>query len=431
MKKKIFTLLVMVMVAMTASADKGFVLTKGANPHGTTTIKVGDAEADIAAEGTEVTVVVTPAKDYYVATVVGRLYTTWGGAKTRGTSIKIGDKLLATKVKDKDNTYSFKMPAANVEVSVSYVETIDVETKETETTEGEGEGKEVSNVTVDIKPAADADAYVDEQTGQMVVPVEVNSINVPVQTDASETDKKELTVEIPATKTSADGQTVFTIGKITAEALKTPEGSNTVVTKVILPETKEKLDVAEGAMKPNGTPIEVVTPIQLLAAYSLDNSFKENYEARKISAVVSAPNKYWTFSSGVDCLLPEGVTAYIAEWDAASNTPRIVALEGDQLKLKDGKNGIKANNGVLMASEKGGSYVIVANPGSQASGSAVATTDANNYQGNCLTPVIVSKNYPADEILILKDNKFHTIKSNLSEVRPCKAVFSLVKAGAK
>ena len=411
MKKKIFTLLVMVMVVMTASADKGFVLTKGANPHGTTTIKVGDAEADIAAEGTEVTVVVTPAKDYYVATVVGRLYTTWGGAKTRGTSIKI--------------------PAANVEVSVSYVETIDVETKETETTEGEGEGKEVSNVTVDIKPAADADAYVDEQTGQMVVPVEVNSINVPVQTDASETDKKELTGEIPATKTSADGQTVFTIGKITAEALKTPEGSNTVVTKVILPETKEKLDVAEGAMKPNGTPIEVVTPIQLLAAYSLDNSFKENYEARKISAVVSAPNKYWTFSSGVDCLLPEGVTAYIAEWDAASNTPRIVALEGDQLKLKDGKNGIKANNGVLMASEKGGSYVIVANPGSQASGSAVATTDANNYPGNCLTPVIVSKNYPADEILILKDNKFHTIKSNLSEVRPCKAVFSLVKAGAK
>ena len=106
MKQKIFTLLVMVMVAMTASADKGFVLTKGANPHGTTTIKVGDAEADIAAEGAEVTVVVEPAKDYYVATVVGRLYTTWGGAKTRGTSIKIGDKLLATKVKDKDNTYN-------------------------------------------------------------------------------------------------------------------------------------------------------------------------------------------------------------------------------------------------------------------------------------------------------------------------------------
>ena len=133
----------------------------------------------------------------------------------------------------------------------------------------------------------------------------------------------------------------------------------------------------------------------------------------------------------MDCILPEGVTAYIAEWDAEAKMPRIIALSEDDLKLSGGQRGIKANNGVLLASEKGGEYEIVACPGNQESGSAVATGDANSYKGNCLTPVIVSKNYPAGKTLILKDNEFHTIKSNLSEVKPCKAVFSLEKAGEK
>ena len=162
----------MVMVAMTASAKiEGYALTKGANAHGTTTIKVGDAEADSAAEGTEVTVVVTPAKDYYVATVVARLYTTWGGAKTRGTSMQIDSKLLASKVKDKDNTYTFKMPAANVEVSVSYIESMEVETKE-----ADNEDKAVDNVQVGIVPSNDADPYIDTETGEAVVPVEAKTM---------------------------------------------------------------------------------------------------------------------------------------------------------------------------------------------------------------------------------------------------------------
>ena len=426
MKKKIFTLLAMVMVAMTASAKIGYALTKGANAHGTTTIKVDDAEADLAVEGTEVTVVVTPAKDYYVATVVARLYTTWGGAKTRGTSMQIDSKLLASKVKDKDNTYTFKMPAANVEVSVSYIESMDVETKE-----ADNEEKQVDNVTVEIKPAEDAQPYIDTETGKTIVPVVVSSIDVPVQTDASETNKKELTVVIPATTTSADGSMVFTVGEITANALKVAAGKNCVIKKVVLPETKDPIKIADGAMKPEDEPVEVITPLAMLDDYSLTPALKDNFEARKISAMVTAPNKYWTFSSGVDCVLPEGVTAYIAEWDANAKLPRIIALGEDDLKLSGGQRGIKANNGVLLASEKGGEYEIVACPGNQESGSAVATTDANSYKGNCLTPVIVSKNYPAGKTLILKDNEFHTIKSNLSEVKPCKAVFSLEKAGAK
>ena len=41
--------------------------TKAANAHGTTTIKVGDAEATEAEEGATVTVIVTPQEGYIVA----------------------------------------------------------------------------------------------------------------------------------------------------------------------------------------------------------------------------------------------------------------------------------------------------------------------------------------------------------------------------
>lgn len=52
-------------------------------------------------------------------------------------------------------------------------------------------------------------------------------------------------------------------------------------------------------------------------------------------------------------MLPEGVKAYIAEWDAEAKMPRIIALEEEQLVLKDGRRGIKANNGLLTALKPG------------------------------------------------------------------------------
>ena len=421
MKKKIFSLLAMVMVAMTASAKDVPSYTIAKKQQADITIKVNGEVATTAKQNDVVTVVVTPPEGKYPATVVCRPYATWNVAKTRGSSVPFSENFLAEKVKDAENTYKFTMPASNVEVSVTYIENMDVETKE-----ADNEEKQVDNVTVEIKPAENEAPYIDEETGKTVIPVEVNNILVPVQTDMTE-----LTVVIPVTNTSADGNTVYKVTHITADAFKTADGSNAKVTKVILPDTEETLTMDDGAMKPDGEPIEVITPLAMLDDYSLNPALKENFESQKISAIVTAPNKYWTFSSGVDCILPEGVTAYIAEWDAEAKMPRIIALSEDDLKLSGGQRGIKANNGVLLASEKGGEYEIVACPGNQESGSVVATTDANSYKGNCLTPVIVSKNYPAGKTLILKDNEFHTIKSNLSEVKPCKAVFSLEKAGEK
>ena len=296
----------------------------------------------------------------------------------------------------------------------------DVDAKET-TDNAENDGKDVDDVKMEMAVAENAATEAHTETREIVTVV-LESISIPATATA-----QEITVTVPTE--IVEGNVVYQVTEIKADAFKQAEGANQKVTKVILPETEEPLKIEEDALKPDGNLLDVVTPLSMLDDYALQESLKENFEAVKISAIVTAPNKYWTFSSGVDCILPEGVTAYIAVWE--NDAPRIIELEESQLLLKDGKRGIKANNGVLIASEKGNAYEIVANPGNQQSGTTPATTDAKNYEGNCLVPTIVATNYEAGKFLILKDNTFHTIAANASKVKACKAVFSLEKAGEK
>lgn len=311
-------------------------------------------------------------------------------------------------------------------------------TVDVEATEAGDEEKAVENVTMVMEVPEDAAESVTTETREVinpetgakeeieltVIPIVLGSISIPATAET-----EEITVTVP--NEIVEGNVVFKVTEIKADAFKKKEGDNAVVTKVVLPDTEKPLVIEEGALKPDNKLLDVVTPLQLLDDYSLDNNLKDNFEANKISAYVTAVNKYWSFSSGVDCVLPAGVTAYIATWDAEFKTPRIVPLEEEQLKLKDGRRGIKANNGVLIAGEKDNTYEIVASPGNQESGTKPATEDADSYEGNCLVPTIEAKNYEAGKYLILKNNMFHTIKSNASKVKACKAVFSLEKAGAK
>jgi hypothetical protein len=276
-------------------------------------------------------------------------------------------------------------------------------------------------VTTETREVINPETGAKEEIEVTVIPIVLGSISIPATAET-----EEITVTVP--NEIVEGNVVFKVTEIKADAFKKKEGDNAVVTKVVLPDTEEPLVIEENALKPDNKLLDVVTPLQLLDDYSLDNNLKDNFEANKISAYVTAVNKYWSFSSGVDCVLPEGVTAYIAIWDAEQETPRIAPLEEEQLKLKDGRRGIKANNGVLIAGEKDNTYEIVASPGNQESGTKPATEDADSYEGNCLVPTIEAKNYEAGKYLILKNNTFHTIKSNASKVKACKAVFSMEKA---
>ena len=402
--KKIFSILALMLAVMTASARVGYDLTVGKSEHGTITFKVGGNEnATTAAEGAEVTVSIAPDGGYVVTEVSNEVYTSWGQANApRRADIGITTSVEMTKVDD--NTYTFTMPRANVEVNVEY----DIEIP-TPAEDKKDEEKEVTDVKLDMEPAG-----APEPVGEItIIPVSITGVEVP------QTAPQEIVIEVAAS--TQVGNNVFVVREIKADAFKTND-ANVKVTKVILPDTEEPLTVEAGAMKPDGAPIDVQTPLALLDDYALMNAMKENYEAKKVTAKATAPDRFWTFSSGVDVVVPEGVTVYRAFND--NGAIRILPIdEANQSKI------IKANNGVLLSCDemKGGkAYEFVANPGRQQSGTVPATTDARSYEGNSMVPAIVATNYPTGQFYLLKGNEFHTMSAN-GKVPACKAVFSWAK----
>ena len=397
--KKIFSILALALAAITASADvAGFDLTVGKSEKGKIAFLVGGSEVKSAPEGAAVTMEITPQGGYVVKEVTNSLYTDWNSARAAST-MDITTSVEMKKVTD--NVYTFTMPRACVEVNVTY----DIEIP-TPAEDPKDEEKEVTDVKMDMEPAGTP-----EPVGEItIIPVSITGIEVPA------TAPQEIAIEVAAS--TQVGNNIFVVREIKADAFKTND-ANVKVTKVILPDTEEPLTVEAGAMKPNGTPIDVQTPLALLDDYALMNTMKENYEAKKVTAKATAPERFWTFSSGVDVVVPEGVTVYRAFND--NGNIRILPIdEANQSKI------IKANNGVLLSCDemKGGkAYEFVANPSGPKSGTKPATTDAKSYEGNSMEPVIESKNYASGQYLIVKNNEFHTISAN-GKVPACKAVFN-------
>ncbi len=116
--KKIFSIIALALVAMTASA---YDLTVGQNEHGTVTFKVGNATefatAATANEGDPVTVKVRGGKGWIGNGLTARAYTEYGNAKTRGNMQVLGWQNV-TQVSD--SIYTFTMPGANVELYADY-----------------------------------------------------------------------------------------------------------------------------------------------------------------------------------------------------------------------------------------------------------------------------------------------------------------------
>ena len=399
--KKIFSILALALAAMTASAEAGFDLTVGKSEKGKIAFLVGGREVKSAPEGAAVTMEITPEGGYVVKEVTNSLYTDWNSARAAST-IDITTSVEMKKVTD--NVYTFTMPRACVEVNVEY----DIEIP-TPAEDKKDEEKEVTDVKLDMAPAG-APETVGENT---IIPVSITGVEVP------QTAPQEIVIEVAAS--TQVGNNVFVVREIKADAFKTND-ANVKVTKVILPDTEEPLTVEAGAMKPDGKPIDVQTPLALLDDYALMNAMKENYEANKVTAKATAPARFWTFSSGVDVVVPEGVTVYRAFNEGGAI--RILPIdEANQSKI------IKANNGVLLSCDemKGGkAYEFVANPSGPKSGTKPATTDACSYEGNSMVPTIVGTNYPTGRYYILKNNEFHTMSAN-GKVPACKAVFDKAK----
>ena len=409
--KKIFSILALALAAMTASADvAAFDLTVGKSEKGKIAFLVDRTEVKSAPEGAAVTMEITPEGGYVVKEVTNSLYTDWNSARAASTiDITTGVEMKLESVMKDDQgiytyTYSFTMPRASVEVNVTY----DIEIP-TPADDKKDEQKEVTDVKLDMEPAG-----APEPDGETtIIPVSITGVEVPQGAP------QEIVIEVKAS--TKVGNNVFEVREIKAGAFKTND-ANVKVTKVILPDTEKPLTVEAGAMSPDGAPIEVQTPLALLDDYALMLTLKDNFEGKLITATAKAPQRFWTFSSGVDVLVPEGVTVYRAFMQDG-------AIRTLPIEMANASGIILANNGVLLSCNSltgGAVYTFVANPGNQQSGTTPATTDACSYEGNSMVPTIVGTNYPVGRYLMMKDNEFHTMSAN-GKVPACKAVFDTNK----
>ena len=119
MKKKIFALLALATMTLTASA---YDLTVGTNEHGSLTFKVGEETVTTANEGDVVSVVVKAGKGYMSDGVTARAYTSFGGMKAPRRApgaIDIVDNVTVEPTAV-DTVYSFTMPAYDVQVNAAY-----------------------------------------------------------------------------------------------------------------------------------------------------------------------------------------------------------------------------------------------------------------------------------------------------------------------
>ena len=141
---------------------------------------------------------------------------------------------------------------------------------------------------------------------------------------------------------------------------------------------------------------------------------------------VTAKNRYWTFSCGVDVCVPDGVTVY-AVHERSNTSVALVQLTEYELML-GGQPVIKANNGVLIAGSGGTDYTLVASAKRMTSGTQIGTYDSKDYgPQNLLVPVIVPTHFESGNYYVMKDNQFRSIKQDAEDVKvpACKAVLYL------
>lgn len=181
-----------------------------------------------------------------------------------------------------------------------------------------------------------------------------------------------------------------------------------------LPETEKPIEIGENAIPPTTT---VHVSLANLDDYALAPSLEDNFISGNVVAEVSVLNRYWTFSSGVDVQVPHGVRVFIVS-ERDNSTVAITELSEDQLKVGS-QRVIKANNGVLFACESDETrYELIASAIRMNSGTPITTDNHRDYgTENRLIPVIEPTHFTSGSYFFMKNNEFHNIKTEDSNVK--------------
>ena len=325
-------------------------------------------------------------------------------ALTRSQMPGVGSFISLTQVSL--NVYSFLMPSRAVLVSAEFVEEKESINVHIDATEADDTSEPVTGVTMQVSVNEAGTATIK----QVNVPPTVSDVPVAVY--------------IPAIVTDQDHNT-YAVRQIASGTLY----GQTSISDVVLPDTDEPIQIEEGAflldnIDGSGHQIACVhTPLAHLDDYALMTGLQEQYATLNIRATASPEHRFWTFSCGVDVVLPQGVLPYLCKAGAQGGV--------EIVELKDVSH-IKANNGVLLAcdSDAPKDYEIVARPTTdRPSGSKPANYNARSYEGNLLEPVVEDTHYESGTYYILHDNEFHPILQENPEVSisACKAVLHLAE----
>lgn len=168
----------------------------------------------------------------------------------------------------------------------------------------------------------------------------------------------------------------------------------------------------------------IESSMSLLSDYAVDDVIADNVKAGFVRGKAAPPNKYWTFSCGVDVVVPDGVDVYVTTINNGVADRRI--LTDSELDLKGvGKRVIPANNGVLLAcpGDTGNAYDMVVQYNAGIT-SIDATKDAKSWgeNANHLVPVIRTSHYESGQYYMLYHGKWVVLASDDAKVPAGKAL---------
>lgn len=168
--------------------------------------------------------------------------------------------------------------------------------------------------------------------------------------------------------------------------------------------------------------VHLYSPVYQLDDFAYNPQLQESYEKGHVKGVATPPNKYWTFSCGVDVYIPDNVKVY---------TCQIINGEADINELTDelvddtGKRMIKRNNGVLVAcpdNADSNAYELVAKYNADLVGTEPATESRNDYPNNSLVAVVKKAHYTPGDYYMLYHGKWVVLASDAEQVPAGKAL---------
>lgn len=263
-------------------------------------------------------------------------------------------------------------------------------------------------IPIDIPVIDDDDK--ESEAEFIFVPTSPNSSDVKVAGVSLPEDKQSGTfgVTIPVT-CFKDDKTYHVVG-IADGAFKGMKN----LRDVWLPDTDEPLAIGEEAIPSTST---VHVSLAMLDDYALMPSLEDNFISGNVMATVPIVNRYWTFGSGVDVRVPEGMKAFIVT-EQGNDAVAIKELTDEQLMI-GGQRIVKSNNGVLFACMSNDTVCnLVASAKRMRSGETISYDDHKDYGAeNRLVPVVRPTHFESGYYYFLKNNEFCRIKNESAEIK--------------